>query len=397
MSELNFSVDHSSDCSEICISPCDTYCTQGDIATIEYAKAKISFVKWESFSPNSGRLTVTASNSFTTGTITAYNWSIRHVPTGTVTILPLTQTISHILNPGLYHINLSLSTSAGTIGLISFSTGFVNAEIDIYTKRLSITTGNGYYAFPAINVNTTGFPYMYFTDNSELGGSASVEISDELRISQNGLGTLTLITDSLPQDYTIVSPGNRNYTLAYIYKPNSTLHSNDWVEHAITMQTTLVGQTCADELTLTDVDSITLYITTPSGTELDAHDIKERYLEQVEFSIEAEDVGLSSFGENGLWEFKVIYQKTDGSIYQFIKCIEKYLYCNILTRYQDKLFSQIDPACNCDEQSLEQVIETGIYIDALKNSADCKDKRRTEKLIDIIDIRLNNKNKNCDC
>lgn len=379
---LDFKVGYTGDCSKVCITPCSEFCT-GVSYTITFLSAHFTM----GTVAKGGKISFKDASTGT-GTIATYSW-VHTKPSS-----PPTVTSSSALFPTVFDeigIHTVTLTVVDTNGLSSTCTG-----------KFKVTNVNGgleWTAIPELNITASSFPFVVFSDASDLTGTATIKTDDQVAIGAPESTTITSMPSNIATHTFTSLSADQNFTCTYTYTADEADSDSEVVTVAAALYMDRVVTDCADELTEDNIDSINLYITTPTGTELNAIDIETVFLNNTSFDLDVDDItDLSTFGINGTWKFEVIVTKTDSATYYFNACKYIVIVCDLLCKY-DKLLAAkavIGAECeNCEELKTTQILEIGMYINALKAAIACNNTAQITNLITILETLT--ANTNCDC
>ncbi|GIU70144.1 MAG: hypothetical protein KatS3mg002_1380 [Candidatus Woesearchaeota archaeon] len=368
MTNLDFNIISTGDCSRIEFQNCSTYCI-GTSYTHDYLIGSCYAVEILGFTSTTAKVKL-YSLVQTSGTVSTYSWTF-----GTTTITTADATFSFPLNT-ISTVTLVVTDSNGltSTNTMKINVGAEGADLNWFVSpSVSISPGP----------NTT--LSVYFANNSYVETTTVNTTTDLLDFGDSSTTTI------IPASHTYTSTGTKS--LVYSFDESIDGESvNVEFQYKLTPTTT----DCQNQLTTTNIDSVELHITDPDGI-TETVDITNSFF-NAPFYILQKDLNKVNFTNSGIWEFLVEVIKTDGNTYIFSRCKKIVIICDIKCKY-DKLLSSktgIDKDCvDCEEITLNQIFNISIFLSALKDDIACLDTAAINNKITILKALV--ANTDCDC
>ena len=371
MNGLDYKISYSKDCSEICFTPCPTYCIETDFA-LDYLSANIKTVPGAE-----GNIISFTDNSQTTGTISTYSW-VNTDSQGVITTVA-SVSASFRLGTGIHKVVLTVTDSNS-----------LTSSTELYYNETGVIVTAG------LNLNLTQFPYVEFRDSTGYGAFMT-SINNSVVTGDTPVVTLTNMTVYSAASHTYISDTAQTYDITYTFNvivsgASATILASPTT--TVQVKNNAGGQDCTELLTANDVDSIVLTSDTPSGVTTGSLDITEDYLAGEGFTIEAEDLNLTDFSESGIWAFRLVYKK-NGGLVTLRTDKEVVIICSLLCKYNTLEYLLTNESCSFKPDSLDQFKEIKLYMSAFLDAVACNEQTQISHLIEILEINLANYDCNC--
>ena len=369
---LSFQIAQGSNCDKLEYVNCSTYC---DAITydLDYCLAKLVTIQY--IGVNGVLLTGAYEGS---GTASTYTWTWGATTQVTSTALfGLTASTTHTITFAVTDSNSLTSTLTMKIKMGASSIEWVAAPgLDITASPNSAGPAN----------------YIYFVENSVLATTTIDTATDVL-----AFGDATTAS-SLPQlkDY-----GTASVTRSGTYTYSESVDAES-VNVAFQIKVSSTSASCAAELTEDNITEVLLVITNPDG-DSDTLDITDYFFDSP-FYLDAETFGEDGsdefdnidFDTPGIYDFRTIVTKVDGSTYIFNQCIKVVVICSIKCAFDTLLYELSQEECDdCESTKMDQAMEMYMYIKALENAIACADTSQINLLIDLLETLSDNVS--CDC
>ena len=373
---LNFNIKPTQNCSKLKYTNCSTYCSPD---TFNYSLLVASIRPKLTFFSDVVQL---ETDILTSVPIDTVEWTVNggstisstNIPTNTGTI-NFTQTLNGLNGSGIYTVVMTVTDTDANVSTLTFlfsavlGTSWVQEWLLV--PQLDITTGNtlvvGYADASIQSGNTIDLSTVDFDPN----GSSSLSTVSNFTYGAEGDFTLTYSFDD--------DDGNSASLIAYV-------------------EIVASEASCEEELTLTNISSVLLTATSPSGINY-ATEITTEFTTLNTFDVLSEDFGSFGSFESGIWTFQTLVTKvTSTGTYLFAETIKVVIICQEECSFNSHLASyadEIDCCDKCKKEKKEKIILMQTYIDAIKNASACGDLTKITKFINLLQRLLSNKNCKC--